>query len=164
MNSEDYLCYTIDDISLGMPLHCVDRVIRAVAVKPIPNPPRNIHKLIDFFGEIIPVINLRRRLGLKETNISSDQIFILITTEIRKLALTADAASGVISFPASGLIQPGKLDSGFEATGIYRTEEGIILIYDPEKFLTAEEEIQLEAAIHMGQTNQNEYESPSETA
>ena len=153
MGLSDYLCFTIEDIQLGIPLHFIDRIIRSVAVSPLPNSPKNVHGLIDFYGAIIPVINLRKRLALVEKPISPDQIFIVIETKVRKLVLVADAAAGVLSLSESDLIPSHLIDTGIEAMGVYRTNQGVLLIYDPEKFLTSRDEIQLKMAIQSGLIN-----------
>jgi purine-binding chemotaxis protein CheW len=157
MGFEEFFCFRIEDVRLGIPLHHVDRIIRSVAVSLLPNPPRIVHGLIDYYGTVVPVINLRRRLALKEKTISPDQIFVMVDTSVRKLALVADSADEVAAFSASELIPSVRLDSGIEASGVYKTNDGILLIYDPEKFLSTEEEIQLEASIQSEQrrkTNQ----------
>jgi purine-binding chemotaxis protein CheW len=100
----DYFCFRIDDVQLGIPLHNIDRVIRSVAVNQLPNSPRIVHGLIDYYGEIVPVINLRRRLALNEKSLSPDQFFVMVDTSARKLALVADSADEVISFTADRLI------------------------------------------------------------
>lgn len=147
MDFEGYFCFRIDGVRLGIPLHTIDRVIRSVAVNQLPNAPQIIHGLIDYYGTIVPVINLRRRLAIKEKSISPDQIFVMVNTAVRKLALVADSADEITSFSARELVPPGRIDSGIEASGAYRTEDGALLIYDPEKFLTSEDEVQLEASI-----------------
>src|SRR5665647_237467 len=112
MDFGDYFCFRIDDVQLGIPLHHIDRVIRSVAVDQLPNSPRIVHGLIDYYGEIVPVINLRRRLALNEKSLSPDQIFVMVDTSARKLALVADSANEVNSFAADRLILPGRLDPG----------------------------------------------------
>ncbi|MEI6140597.1 MAG: chemotaxis protein CheW, partial [Mariniphaga sp.] len=87
--TDDYLCFSDDMIKLGIPLKYVDRVINAVAVCPLPNSPSTIHGLIDFYGTLVPVINLRNRLNLNELAISPDQIFVVVNTSVRKLVLVA---------------------------------------------------------------------------
>ena len=147
MKTESYICCRIDDIRLGIPLHYIDRVIRAVAVKPIPNSPQIIHGLIDFYGTVIPVLNLRNRFAIRELAISPDQIFVLITTKIRKLALVADLAEGIITMEDGDIIPASRLDARIEATGIYRTKDGVVIIYDPEQFLSGDDAIELDECI-----------------
>jgi purine-binding chemotaxis protein CheW len=101
--------------------------------------------VIDFYGTVVPVLNLRCRFAIREIPISPDQIFVLITTKKRKLALVADVAEGIITMEEKGIIPGSKLDARIEATGIYRTEEGVVVIYDPEQFLSGDDAIQLDA-------------------
>lgn len=164
MSLSEYLCFKIDDIRMGIPLHFIDRVIRSVAVQPLPNPPPNIHGLIDFYGEVVPVVNLRYRLALQGKPISADQIFVIITTKVRKLALAADLAEGLISLSESELIPSHQLDKNIRATGVYLTTGGFILIYDPDKFLSARDEIQLNISIQSDQNSKKNCEPPSEIA
>jgi len=144
MEFGDYFCFGIDGIQLGIPLHTIDRVIRSVAVNQLPNPPRIVHGLIDYYGTIIPVINLRFRLAINEKPISPDQLFLIVNTTARKLALVVDMAIGVVRFSDGELISSVQLDAGIEASGVFRTTDGVLLIYDPEKFLTSDEAVQLE--------------------
>ena len=155
MEFGDYFCFGIEGIHLGIPLHTIDRVIRSVAVNQLPNSPPIVHGLIDYYGIIVPVINLRHRLTLIEKPISPDHLFLIVNTTARKLALVIDSADGVSSFSNDELISSGRLDSGIEATGVYRTEDGVLLIYDPEKFLTSEEVVQIERSIKSKQNNAN---------
>lgn len=156
MEFGDYFCFGIEGIQLGMPLHTIDRVIRSVVVNQLPNTPPIVHGLIDYYGTIVPVINLRHRLTLNEKPISPDQLFLIVNTSARKLALVVDSADGVISFSDNELISSGRLNSGIEASGVYRTEGGILLIYDPEEFLTSEEAVQIERSIQSEQIRQTD--------
>ena len=142
--SGEYFCFTVEKTRLGIPLKDIDRVISAVAVSHIPNSPSLIHGLIDFYGTLVPILNLRHRLNFKEIAISPDQFFIVINTTLRKLVLVADSIQGLISFQTSGIIPARSYDEDFEPIHVYRTDEGIILIYDTEKFLKGEDILQFE--------------------
>ncbi|MEI7499865.1 MAG: chemotaxis protein CheW [Bacteroidota bacterium] len=143
----EIFCFTIDGIQFAVPLSTVDRVIRAVAVSPVPNAPKVIYGIFDYQGRVVAAINLRHRLKLPEQPIAIDHVFILAETQKRKLALVADRADGIVVPSSKDLINASDLDSGFEADGILRRDDGIILIYDIEKFLSASEEIELQDAI-----------------
>lgn len=143
---DEYFCFAVENITIGISLQVVDRVISAVAVNRLPNSPGIVHGLIDFHGKIIPVINLRYRLALREKGITPDQVFVLVNTPLRKLAFAADSASGVISIPPREVITPAAVDRGIEATGIYRADDGLIFIYDTEQFLSSDDVIQIEKA------------------
>lgn len=148
---DDYFCFSVEKTKLGVPLRHIDRVIRAVAVDTLPNPPRAVHGLIDFFGRLVPVINMRHQLNLPEMSIIPDQFFLLVDTSARKLAFVVDSADGVKTISSDDLISAQSLDRGIEAVGVCKSNDGIILIYDIEMFLTGEDKIQVEKYLGQNQ-------------
>ena len=150
---DDYLCFNVDKIRLGIPLRNIDRVISAVAVRLLPNSPAIIHGLIDFYGTLVPVINLRHRLNLEETAIKPDQVFVVVNTSVRKLILVADSVQGLVPLKTSGIIAATSIDEDLEPNDIYMTEEGIILIFDTEKFIKGEEILQFEIDMIQNQSD-----------
>jgi len=58
-------------------LQAVERVVRAVALTPLPGAPRAIRGVFSLQGRIVPVGDLRLRLGLPEREVAiEDQIVI----------------------------------------------------------------------------------------
>jgi purine-binding chemotaxis protein CheW len=114
-----------------------------------------------FRGELIPAINLRKRFSLDSKEISVDDRFIIINTEKRKLALVVDAVEEIrkikaeelskadVLLPVNKRSQRNKL--GLESTFVLRDQNGIIIIYDVEKLLRSELEIQLDQLIQVQQ-------------
>lgn len=130
----------MDGYHYALPLPAVDRVIQAVAVHKVPNSPGLIHGLIDYYGNLIPVINLRSRLNLADKPIRADNYFILVNTPKRKLAIVIDKVGNVILPSAKDLTVGTEMDPAIEASGILRRADGIILIYDIETLISTREE------------------------
>jgi purine-binding chemotaxis protein CheW len=145
--THDIFCFTIDERPFAIPFSAVDRVIRAVEVSPVPNAPRVIHGIFDYHGRVVPVINLRQRLKMADLPIRVHDVFILADTQKRKIALVADRADGILNPMANDLVRASAVEQGFEADGLLRRDDGIVLIYDIEKFLSEQDEIMLEEAI-----------------
>ncbi len=145
--SAEIFCFTIGTNQFAIPLSTVDRVISAVAVSPVPNAPPVIHGIFDYHGMLVPVINLRQRLKMTDYPVRINDIFILADTAKRKIALVADYANGLVNVVTKDLICASDLDPGFEAKGILRRDDGIILIYDIEQFLAEQDEIDLQEAL-----------------
>ena len=143
----EIFCFTIENRRFAVPLSSVVQVLMATAVSPVPNSPPVIHGLIDYHGLVLPVINLRFRLNVLPQPILISNIFIIADTPKRTFALLADAADGVIAPNAKDLVSAADIDTGIAAQGIFRRDDGIILIYDMENFLSGEEEIILQEAI-----------------
>jgi purine-binding chemotaxis protein CheW len=137
----EIFCFTIENQQFAIPLTCVDQVLMAVAVSPVPNSSELLHGLIDYHGTLVAVINLRFRLKLPLKPIRISNRFIIANTSKRKIALVADEVYGVIVPEIKDLISADDLDTDLEATGILRRDDGIILIYDIEGFLSNQDEI-----------------------
>jgi purine-binding chemotaxis protein CheW len=143
----EFFCFNIDNQSFAIPLLTVERVLMATEVLEVPESPSVIHGIIDYLGMIIPVINLRYRLKLSLFPVRISDIFIIAETTKRKIAMVADSANGVIVPVETDLVSAEDVDSGFKSEGMIRRDDGILLIYDIEKFLSEEDEIQIQIAI-----------------
>ena len=143
----EIFCFSIENRHFAIPLEAVGQVLMATAVLPVPNAPPFIHGLIDYHGLVVPVINLRSRLKLPQQPVRVHDIFIIACTSNRTIALVADEAIGVVTPDTKDLVFETGFVSDFEASGFLRRDDGIILIYDIEKFLSREEDIEVQAAI-----------------
>lgn len=139
--------FTIDEQLLAIPLQVVDRIVRAVKITPLGKGPETILGIIDYMGEIIPVLSLRKRLGFKDRPISASDRFMIIQSSTRKLVLVADEIQQVIPASSNRVKTSGVFSEEIEAEGITRSDDGIVLIYDPEKFLSSAEALNLELAL-----------------
>ena len=61
----------------ALPSSIVKEVLRAFSATPLPNAPPMVEGLLNVRGEIIPLVNLRRRMGLPERPLSLTDHFIV---------------------------------------------------------------------------------------
>ena len=154
-NSQEILTFIVENQRFAIPLQKVDRAIRAVAVTKLIDSPGFIEGVIDYFGEIIVVISLRKRLGytLQELKLS-DRLIIANTTN-RKIALIVDQVEDVILPDSLDLYDSKDLVAGLKLLSLLRDDRGIILIYDLENLLSKTEEIQLKEMLEANFTPTN---------
>jgi purine-binding chemotaxis protein CheW len=79
--------FTLDERRYALYLPAVERVVPAVEVTPLPNAPEVVLGVINVQGRIIPVINVRKRFGLRERDIEPNDRFILARTSRHVVAL-----------------------------------------------------------------------------
>src|SRR5260370_41681143 len=69
------VAFILGEQEYALPLTAVRRVVRMVEVTPLPKAPEIVLGVIDFQGTIIPVMSMRKRLGLSEPETSlGDQL------------------------------------------------------------------------------------------
>lgn len=149
MKKSDFLIiFTLDNQRYALPLPAVDRVVRMVAITPLPNAPDIVLGVVNFQGRVIPVINMRRRFFLPERgNVLTDQLVVAHTAR-RPVALVADAVLDVIACPSQSLIAPENILPRVEyVEGVMKLEDGLIFIHDLDKFLSLEEESSLDQVL-----------------
>jgi len=142
------LVFTINENNYALPVQKVIRVIHIVESKGLPEAPDIISGLINVQGEIIPVIDVRKRLGLESREPRCEDKMVIADTGKRKVALHVDAVSDIIE------LNTGEIVESFESfnyaghlLGMAKVTDDIILIYNLEKFLSLEEEKALEMAM-----------------
>lgn len=128
------VAFRLDDELHGLPLDAVDRVVRAVEVSPLPGAPREILGVVNVFGRVIPVLNLRRHGADREIDLSD--LFIIVRAPGQSLALWIDEVIGVMDYAEGEIISAqdvlpaaGKVDS------MVKTPEGILFIHHLEHLL-----------------------------
>lgn len=145
---DSLIVFAMDDRRYALPLRAVDRVVRMVAVTPLPKAPDIVFGVVNIQGRVIPVINMRRRFRLPEREIALTDQLVVAHTVRRPVALVADAVLDVIACPVQSLIAAEEVLPNIEyVEGVIKLADGLILIHDLDKFLSLEEEDFLDYAL-----------------
>lgn len=145
---DQIVVFTLDEMVYALPLNTVNRIIHAVEIRKLPKAPDIIAGIINVHGQIIPVINVRKRFGLTTREISLGDQLIIADTGKRHVALWVDTVTGVQNIQAQQHINITEtLPYARYINGVVKVEDDLILIYDLEQFLNLEEETMLEKAL-----------------
>lgn len=72
---------TVDDFHIILPVSSIRYIIQAVAVAPMPDTPDYVVGLMNYHGEMLPVISLTAKFGKPATSVSMHQFFAIVTGE-----------------------------------------------------------------------------------
>ncbi|MCE5272832.1 chemotaxis protein CheW [bacterium] len=147
-SAEKLVVFRLDDTLHALRLENVLRVVRAVQLTALPDAPATVAGVVNVQGEVLPVIDTRRRFGLGAKALEPSDRLILASLDTRRAALLVDAVEGVLS-PEAGSVTPAeRVVPSMELTeGALRLEDGMILIYNLERFLSLDDRRQLEQAL-----------------
>lgn len=142
MKKSDFLIvFSMESQRYALSLSATERVVRMVAITPLPNAPDIILGVVNFHGKVIPVINMRRRFGLPEREPSLFDQLVIAYTARRPVALVADAVLDVIAYDAQSRIAAEDILAGVEyVEAVVKLADGLIFIHDLDRFLSLEEE------------------------
>ena len=137
--SMQIVVFKIDDQSFGLSLESVEEVIHIVETSPIPQMSKYIHGIINFRGEIIPVVNIRVLFGIDDKEPELSDQLIITKTKSRKLAILVDSTQDVFNLNESDIIESDQILYNMKyIKGVVKLENEMVLINDIEEFLTPE--------------------------
>jgi len=126
-----FVVFRLNGERLALPLEEVELALRMVSVTPVPDAPPWVIGVIDLHGRVIPVTDLRERLGhpAKEPHLN-DRLLVMSLAE-RTFALVVDEVTEVLELPGSEVgILPDPLGDSRYLKAVVRREDGLILILD----------------------------------
>ncbi|KIO48625.1 chemotaxis protein CheW [Nitrosospira sp. NpAV] len=143
-----YIVFILDDQRYALHLSAVDRVVRMVHVTPLSSAPEVVLGIVNLYGRIVPVMNIRQRFNLPKREISLSDRLIFAHTKRRPIALVADAVTEVVECSAQNQIPAESILPEAEyLEGIIKLKDGLILIHNLDKFLSLKEEDTLDVAL-----------------
>lgn len=84
--------------TFGIDISYVDNIVRMQHITRVPDTPAYIKGVINLRGEIIPIMNLRLKMGLEEIEeTKATRIIIIKMEQVGKLGLIVDCVKEVIS-------------------------------------------------------------------
>ena len=147
-DKQKIVLFSLDQPRYALPVSDVVKVERAVEITPVPKAPPSVSGVIDFHGDIIPVLDLRKLLGLPPREIHLEDQFIITRTSQRLVVLVADSVAGVYDHDENdGRAAGGPFPFTEHLSGIAAMEHGIVLITDLENLFSLDEQRVLDVAL-----------------
>jgi purine-binding chemotaxis protein CheW len=142
------LVFWLSDRKFGVRLRNVLRVVRAVDATPLPQAPEPVSGVISVQGTLVPVLNMRSRLGFSCREIGLQDQFIIAETSKRVVALLVDHTVEVIECSQQEIIATKAIaEPSGQIEGVIQLKDDLLLIHDLERFLYPDEEVALDGAL-----------------
>lgn len=143
-----YVGFVLDEQVYCLDLSNVERVVHVVEMPPLPKAPDVVTGILNLNGEIIPVVNIRKRFNLPEKAVNLRDQLIIARTAKRKVAILADVVTGVIEILPEQMVASEKILPGSAyVAGVIKLPDGMVLIHDLDTLLSLEEEKALDSAV-----------------
>jgi len=138
------LVFTLDGREHALHVDDVVEVLRMVAVTPLPEAPGWGAGVINLRGRIVPVVDLRARLGMAPHEPDLSAPIIVVGAGEAAAGLVADRAVEVLVLPSEAVEPPDRLRIPTPAVfGVGREGDRIILVLDSERLCEGSAYLQL---------------------
>jgi purine-binding chemotaxis protein CheW len=143
---DQYLTFTLDDEVFAINISRVREVLDYLTITKVPGMPDFLRGVINLRGNVVPVIDLRYKLGMGAIQQSVDTciviVEIMIGDEITYIGALADSVKEVIVLEPEQISPPPKLGINIDnqfIKGMGRQDDKFLMILDTDRVLTANE-------------------------
>jgi len=126
----------------GININAVQTIIKPESACPVPFTPDYVIGLINLRGQIVPVIDLRKRLDFPTIAETKDTRIVIITIRNEWAGVLVDAVTGVTNLTESDIEPPATIvgDTDLQLlSGIGKSDSKLILILDVNALFTVGE-------------------------
>lgn len=138
--------FTIGREEFGVDILKVQEINRMFQITKVPNSPEYVDGVINLRGRVIPVIDLRCKLGLARKEHDKDTRIIVVDLSGRTMGFIVDKVKEVLRIPGNIIEPPPDLAAGMNAeyiTAVGKLEDRLLILLDLEKIITNQEKMQL---------------------
>ena len=136
--------FLLSDEEYGVEVLKVREIIRMPTITKMPNTPPYVEGVINLRGKVIPIISMRKRFGLMESEHSSRTRIIVMDVTGTLTGFIVDAVSEVIRVHSSEIQPPpsmslsGGIGQEF-ITGVFNHAERLLIIMDIDRMFSDDE-------------------------
>ncbi len=130
----------------GIDINRVVEILKAQRIHVLPQLPSFLSGVVNVRGEVIPLLDLRKRFGISPSSIK--ERIIVIRSEREKVGLLVDGVREIVDIHPGEISEPPSMFRGLKTeylTGIAKKGDDIIILLNIDTLLSSEEKIQMES-------------------
>jgi purine-binding chemotaxis protein CheW len=137
-----YLQFDLGVESYAVLLLRVKEVIPMPDTTPLPNSPSHNIGIMNLRGQIISVIDLRKKLGVQPKTKDLEEAVVIVEFDGIGIGLVVDSINRVLNIALSEITEVPEISSQVNAKyieGVYQNEKNLVLLLDIESVLNINE-------------------------
>lgn len=141
-DENQFLTFKVANEEYGVDVLRVQEIIRYDTPTTVPNVPEVIKGVLNFRGEVIPIIDLRKKFSLELREYNNFTVIIILEIKRKIIGIIVDHVSDIISFSKEDIQDTlefgANIDIGF-IKGMAKLDDRLILLLKLEKLISFEE-------------------------
>jgi purine-binding chemotaxis protein CheW len=134
--------FKIGNEEYGINILDVQEINRMTQIISIPNTPAFIEGIVNLRGRIIPIVDLRTKLGLHKKETDNSTRIVVIDLEGKTIGFIVDSVSQVLRIPANISEPPPELISGVNRKfikSVVKLESNLLILLELNTLFDSEE-------------------------
>ncbi len=135
---EQWVTLCIDNDIYGIEVSQVQEVLNVPTITPVPGSPDYVIGIVNLRGNIVTVLNARKRFRLVPESYNEDSQIIILRIDEQAIGILVDSVSEVIELPVDRIEQApetGANGSNDHIRGVYSSEGTLIILINTQSLV-----------------------------
>jgi purine-binding chemotaxis protein CheW len=135
---ETWVTFALAGESFGLPVTHVQEILRVAGITRVPHAPHPVRGVTNMRGKVLPVVDLRVRLGLSEKEIDDHARILVVSSKGRYLGLLVDGVQQVVRLARSRIQPPPPevmTSQSDYILGVYQLDDSIVILLEVDRVL-----------------------------
>lgn len=128
---EQLVAFQLGDETYGIEIASIQEIIRLQEVTQVPGKGDEMEGIINLRGKIVPIMNLRRRLGLPHGERTSQSRVVVVSDGECTVGMEVDSVIGVLKLMDSQVEKPSQIMNNNDMNhvrGVGKTEDALVIL------------------------------------
>ncbi len=137
-----WVTFRLEDETYGINVMQVQEVLRISEIAPVPGAPDYVLGIINLRGNVVTVIDTRKRFGLPPGELDDHSRIVIIETQSQIFGILVDSVAEVVELRRSDIdLAPavGNEESARYIQGVATVDDVLLILVDLNKLLSEEE-------------------------
>lgn len=142
--------FILGNEEFGVDILHVQEINRMMLITKVPNAPGYVEGVINLRGRVIPVIDLRLKLGMEKKEPDKNTRIVVVEVREKIVGFIVDAVKEVIRIPEEITEEPPDIVTGLNSEyikAVGKLEDRLLILIDLKKILFTEDIEKLEAVM-----------------
>lgn len=138
--------FKLGDEEYGIDILQVKTIERMLPITRVPKAPDFVEGVINLRGEIVPVIDLKKRFDLPASEVTDNTRIIIVTVDDLTVGMIVDSATEVVHLPQNAIEPAPAITGGIDSNyldGVGKIDEKLLILLNSAKVLKPQEVSQL---------------------
>lgn len=146
MGVQQYVSFNMDSEKYAVDIMFIEEIIRLVEITQVPRAPEFVEGIINIRGKVIPVVDMKKKLGLGSISPDTNTRIIITNIKGKKVGFLVDSVNEVLRVDDSVIDDAPAVTMNLDSSyikGVAKTDKGLFIVLDISKVFSSGEENQL---------------------
>ena len=137
-----WVTFHLESEKYGIKVMQVQEVLRMTEIAPVPGAPHYVLGIINLRGNVVTVIDTRRRFGLPDVENNDETRIVIVEANNNVVGILVDSVAEVVDLKMSDIETApnvGNDESSKYIQGVSSRDEELLILVDVDKLLSEEE-------------------------